>query len=87
MNCKDGFIAIALIFIGWLSTLIDGDGTFFVFTLAFGVPVIIYWLYNILKGGIKNADEKVVRYGVRCKSFGCGTKSNGKRNQAAAHRV
>ena len=87
MNCKDGFIAIALIFIGWLSTLIDGDGTFFVFTLAFGVPVVICWIYNILKGGTKNAGEKVVRYGVRCKSFGCGTKSHGKRNQAAARRV
>ena len=87
MNCKDGFIAIALIFIGWLSTLIDGDGTFFVFTLAFGVPVVICWIYNILKGDTKNAGEKVVRYGVRCKSFGCGKKSYGKRNQAAARRV
>ena len=42
MNCKDGCIAILLMLIGWVSTLIDGDGTFFVFTLAIGVPILIY---------------------------------------------
>ena len=36
---KNKIIATALILLGYLSTKIEGDGTFFIFTLLIGIPL------------------------------------------------
>lgn len=36
---KNKIMATSLILLGYLSTKIEGDGTFFIFTLLIGVPL------------------------------------------------
>lgn len=45
---KNKLYATVLIILGWLSTLIDGDATAFVFLLMIGVPLFFAkenWIY------------------------------------------
>lgn len=45
---KNKIVAIALLTIGWLSTLIDNDGTFLLLAVMFGVPLLFTnknWIY------------------------------------------
>ena len=37
---KNKIFAIALMILGYASTLVDGDATFFVATILFGIPLI-----------------------------------------------
>ncbi len=36
---KNKIMAVFLMLLGWLSSKIDGDGTFFLFTLMIGIPL------------------------------------------------
>lgn len=38
---KNKILAVGLMFLGWLSTFIDGDATFFVFSLIAGIPMFL----------------------------------------------
>lgn len=37
---KNKIMAVCLMLLGWLSSKIDGDGTFFIFTLIIGIPLL-----------------------------------------------
>ena len=37
---KNKIFAVALMILGYASTLVDGDATFFVMTIIFGLPLI-----------------------------------------------